>query len=234
MTPLTHAAVATAICQQTRKLTWGPGKWILALALAFVSHYLLDSIPHFEGIVHFQTSHNIPLMVGLGALGTMLALLLVRLNLEAGRIWLVLTLWIALGFYAFSWWRVATAALALGYIAWKSPCRHAAYYAAAGMLAIAPDLLPSSFRTLATIHGTMHYRVDWENLVYVSFWNPPVPHSWGARLHDPYFLLVYGLEIFVEGLIFLGALYLFSREEFSPEKSNQREITESLEFSQQT
>src|ERR1017187_5620361 len=114
MTPLTHAAVGTVIFQELRRLRWGHWGWVLAFPLAFASHYLLDAIPPFEGIVPIKDFKTNPsLILGIGVVGVVLTLILMRWNREAGRIWLVLFLWIGLGGYSFSWLRLLTAALAL-------------------------------------------------------------------------------------------------------------------------
>lgn len=235
MTPLTHAAVATLICQQTRRLRCGGWKWSIALAMVFASHFLLDSIPHFEGVVPIQNyKRNVLLMVGMGSLGMVLAALLMRWNREVGRVWLVLFLWIALGFYTFSWWRILTAAIALAYIAWKSPLRQAVFYTAAGMISVLPDLMPPSLQNLTLFHRSMHYSSDWSNLVYLYFSDPPVPRTWQARLQSPPFLLAYGLELAIEGLIFVLALYFLARDRLAPEMSWQSQLSESAEFSART
>ncbi|MBI2817989.1 MAG: hypothetical protein HYX72_13730 [Acidobacteria bacterium] len=232
MTPLTHAAVGTVICQRFEKLPWGPWRWVFAFVLSMASHYLLDSIPHFEGVVPIPNyKHNMPLMLLIGCVGAVLATLLMCWKREAGRIWLVLFLWIAAGFYTFSWWRIATAAAGLAYIAWKSPIRNAVCYAAAGMLAVLPDLLPTAFRSLTIFHRRMHYRSDWASLVYLYFSDPPVPRG-SARLHAPAFLLAYGIELVIEASIFVIALYLYTRER--PEKTPQDQPTESLAVSQES
>ena len=237
MTPLTHAAVGTVIFQQLRRLRWGHWGWALAFPLAFASHYLLDAIPHFEGIVAIRAyKTNASFILGVGVVGIALTLILMRWNREAGRIWLILFLWIGLGAYSFSWLRILTTALALGYVAWRDKDWSAPGYLLTGMLAVAPDLIPGGFQRMADLHYFFHYKVDWATRIYIAFSKPPLPWSWPARLHDPYFLLGYALELLIEGLIFLGAAYLFFRERFDWQggEKDEGKISEPLEVSERS
>ena len=96
MTPLTHAAVGAALYGKlrARRLTK-----ILAFPLAFVSHYLLDAIPHFEQVEilnKYRESHFI--FIGLALVGVAVAGLIWHRNRDVGWIWLGICLWIGLGF----------------------------------------------------------------------------------------------------------------------------------------
>jgi hypothetical protein len=237
MTPLTHAAVGTVIFQKLGKSRAGHWGWVLALPLAFASHYLLDAIPHFEDMFNIVDFRAMPVVIlGIGLVGAALAMILSRWNREAARIWLVLFLWIGLGGYSFSWLRILTAALALGYLAWSAKDWSAAGYMLAGLLAVAPDLIFSGIHQMAVVHQFFHYRIDWATRIYTAFSQAPPLREWQARLLNPYFLLGYALELLVEGLIFLGAAYLFFREKFVWEdrEGEPDEIREPLELSQES
>src|ERR1035437_777870 len=98
MTPLTHAAVGAAIYQQLRKPRWSRWAWLGAFPLAFLSHDVLDAIPHFEGtLLPLKPTEVALILLGFGLLGAVLAVLMLRWNRETGKIWLILSLWIGLG-----------------------------------------------------------------------------------------------------------------------------------------
>ena len=140
------------------------------------------AIPHTDG---FHSHHQLPsqrarLMLLMGSVGVLFAVLLMWRHREPGRLWFVLFLWSALGFYSFSWWRIFTAALGLSYIAWKSP-KNYVYYAVTGMLT--PSFLicfPQASGRLP-VHRRRHYSTDWGRFpIRIS----PVPRHlgrcWGA------------------------------------------------------
>ncbi len=214
MTPLTHAAVGAVIYRQLgkgRRVRWA---WLLALPLAFLSHFALDAIPHFEGMAGLSPSrNNAAFFAAVGLAGFALVWLVARGNRESDRIWMVLCLWIALGSYSFSWLRVLTAALALGYVGWRTRRWADVACTAAGMAAMFPDLIPASFHRLASLHDFLHYHTSLAVRFYLAYSHLPYSYEWTAQLHDPYILLGYALEALIEGGIFCGALYLLFRKE---------------------
>ena len=212
MTPLTHAAVGAVIFQKLRIRKLGPLGWVLALLLALASHYLLDAIPHFEQIGRLRYyGGGLVVFVGLGIIGIIFSVLLLRRNREAGWTWLVLSIWVVLGNPAYPLLRLTTAILGLGWLAWQTRRAEAVGCLMAGMLAVAPDLTPAAASMLERLHSFSHYRVDWATRLHWAIRGAPTPTSRQA-LQDPYFLTGYALELLVEGLIFLGALYLLSRQ----------------------
>ena len=215
MTPLTHAAVGTLIFQKLRIRKLGPLGWVLGLLLALASHYLLDAIPHFENVGPLKYyMGGMLIFVGLGGLGVIVSVLLLRRNREAGWIFLILSLWVALGNPEYPLLRLTTALLGLGFLAWKSRQAKAVGCLLAGMLAVAPDLMPATTTAMERLHLVFHYRVDWATRLHRAFGGAPVPAHWQARLQDPYFLMGYALQLVVEAIIFFGALYLLSRQRF--------------------
>lgn len=214
MTPLTHAAAGTIIYQQLRSRYPRFG-WALALPLAFVSHFLLDAIPHFEDVGSLESPGRVPIFLGLGLIGAGFALFLRRWNRDAALIWLLLSLWIGVGSYSYPLLRILTAALGLAYIAWKSRQWNSAGYLAGGMLATVADLIPITAGRMEQLHDAIHYQIGWGERLYFLFSSSPIPFRWRDRLQDPYFLAGYGMELLLEGVIFLGALYLLSRERFA-------------------
>jgi len=230
MTPLTHAAVGTAICQKLHRVHWG---WVIAFPLAVLSHYLLDAIPHFEKTGPLgDAKENLVITLGLGLVGTALALLLMRWKSDAGRVWLVLFLWVGLGTYSFSLWRIFTAALGMAYVGWKNKHWSAMGYVLAGILAVAPDVMPANFTLMAELHDHAHYHTDWATRIFDAFSHQPFPETRREKLHNPYILLGYALELLVECLIFLGAVILFFRENVAEENTNRKEgkMEEALEI----
>ncbi len=214
MTPLTHAAAGIVIYQKLRSRFPRYG-WALALPLAFASHFLLDAIPHFEDVGSLKSPGRVPIFLGLGLIGAGFALFLRRWNREAALIWLLLSLWIGVGSHAYPLLRVLTAALGLAYFAWKSKQWAAVGYLAGGMLATVADLIPLTISRMDNFHDVIHYQIGWGERLYLFFSENPIPLRWRERVQNPYFLAGYGLELLLEGVIFFGALYLFSRERFS-------------------
>jgi len=97
MTPLTHAVVGTVIYQQLRRPWAGRVGWVLAFPLAFVSHYLLDAIPHFEGVGPWlRYRDSVWVFAGFGLIGAGLSVYLYRRNRQAGLLWLTLCAWVGL------------------------------------------------------------------------------------------------------------------------------------------
>jgi hypothetical protein len=240
MTPLTHAAVGAAFYQQLRTVRRPRWIWLCAFPLAFLSHYALDAIPHFETAMPIlKPMERTLVMLGFGLLGAVLAVLMLRWNRETGTIWLVLSLWIGLGPNSFSILRVLTAALALVLVAWTSNRSggnrwSSSAYLLACMTAIAPDLLPATFRSMRAFHNRMHYKLDWATMIHHAYSRAPIPASLIARLHDPYFLLGYTLELGVEACIFFTALYLCSRKGIETGKPADSAPATALELSQKT
>ena len=215
MTPLTHAAVGAVIFQKLRIRKLGPLGWVLALLLALASHYLLDAIPHFEQIGRLRYyGGGLVVFVGLGIIGVLFSVLLLRRNREAGWTWLVLSIWVVLGNPAYPLLRLTTAILGLGWLAWRTRRAEAVGCLMAGMLAVAPDLTPAAASMLERLHSFSHYRVDWATRLRGAFAGAPAPAGGLARLQDPYFMAGNALELLVEGLIFFGALYLLYRQLF--------------------
>ncbi|MBI4458549.1 MAG: hypothetical protein HY648_00645 [Acidobacteria bacterium] len=233
MTPLTHAAVGAVIYQSFRTprlRRWG---WVLAFPLAFVSHHLLDAIPHFEGIgplVGWRSRESFLIFLGFGLIGAGLAVYGIRRNREAGIVWLLLSLWIGTGGMPSLLFRVLASLASLACLAYWSRRAEALGCLAAGMLAVAPDFLPWTFARATEFHYRMHWKVDWATRLYLHFNPPPIPRDWQVRLTNPSFLFGYSLELLVEGMIFLGALYLLSRQRFPWNRPEDRstEIQESV------
>jgi len=208
MTPLTHAAVGAALY---KKLRPHPLTRILAFPLAFVSHYALDAVPHFEQTNVLLRYRDTPwIFLGLGLVGLAFAGLIWRWNRDAGCVWLLLCLWIGLGVHGTLLWRVLAAALILGFAAASRRRRAYVGYLAAGMLSLNADFFPGSWHTLRALHDAIHYHTDWGTLLYIRLVGPPLP-AWNLRGSNPYFLAGWALELFVEGLVFLGAMYLLVR-----------------------
>lgn len=210
MTPLTHAAVGMALFEKLRRVPPRPLGWVLAFLLAFASHYALDAIPHFEDIGPLVDSPGrVPIFIGLGIAGVLMALLLRRWNRPAAGIWLVFSLWIALGSNSYVLWRIPTAVLALGWLAYRSRRAEALGFLLAGMLAVAADFVPLQYAPARSVHYAAHYKADLGLRLHRAFSQEPVPARLLDRLQSPYFLAGYGLELLAEAVIFFGSLYLF-------------------------
>ncbi|MBI4442006.1 MAG: hypothetical protein HY649_01370 [Acidobacteria bacterium] len=224
MTPLTHAAVGAVIFQKLRIRKLGPLGWGLAFLLALASHYLLDAIPHFEEIGQLRYyGGGLIVFVGLGFIGVIFSVLLLRRNREAGCIWLVLSVWVALGNPAHPLLRLTTAIVGLAWLAWRTRRAEAVGCLMAGMLAVAPDLTPAATSMMERLHSFFHYQVDWGTLVHLAVLGTATPAGGKNHLEDPYFLTGYALELLFEGFIFFGALYLLYGQLFSWSSLKRRE-----------
>jgi hypothetical protein len=209
MTPLTHAAVGTALYE---KLRAHPTLKYMVFPLAFLSHYLLDAVPHFEEFGPlFKYRDTIWIFLGLGLLGLLFAGLIWSWNRDAARVWLLLCLWIGLGVYGPVLWRVLSAILIVGAAAATRRMRPRLGYLVAGMLALSADFFPSNWRTMRALHDTIHYHTDWGTILYRRFAGTPDPASWHVRAANPYFLGGWALEILVEACVFFGALWILVR-----------------------
>lgn len=228
MTPLTHAVVGTAIYHQLRSPWAGRVGWVLAFPLAFVSHYLLDAVPHFEDLgplLRFRYSPGV--FLGLALIGSGLAVYLYRRNRQAGLLWLALCAWVGLSGISEPLIRLAAALALLGYLAYRTRQADAVGYLVAGMLAFAADLVPRTWSGAIAFHNRMHYQVDWGTYFHRTFPSSPVPANWLSRWQDPYFLAGYSLEILAEALIFLAGFYVFMSLRWEPSPRPERSASAS-------
>lgn len=214
MTPLTHAAVGLVIGQRVRSPRLGRLAWPLVFVLAFFSHFLLDSIPHLDTFGPFREFHS-SLWLYLGLIGAALTCFLYLRNRDAGLIWILLAAWIGVAGLAGTPVRVLAALALIGFLAYRTKRMETVAYLVAGMLAVSADLVPKSFHALVKFHDTMHYQTGWGKAIFLHFQSLPFPSGY-ARLHNPYFLMGYGLEFLVEGAIFLTAFWSLSRLALAP------------------
>jgi hypothetical protein len=235
MTPLTHGAVGSVIYQRCRRIA--PKRWslVIALPLAFASHYLLDAIPHFEMVPPPLRRYgvNLVVMVALFVTGTVLGLLLIRWNRQAGKILLILFLWVSISVYSPVWLRVLTGIAGLLFLWVDTGGLLASTYLLAGMVAAAPDFIPYSYRALTALHNRIHFHTDLGLRLFLHFERSPVPY-WRARLHNPYFLAGYGLELLIEAVVFWCAIYILCQERFSPGDVPRVEVNGRLPVSKET
>ena len=212
MTPLTHAAVGMAICQHLRSRRLGRFGWAIALALAFASHYLLDSIPHIDSIGPLQGFRFSGLLFpALGLIGAGFAVYLFPRNREAGLIWILLSVWIGVAGLSGTFVHGLAAVALCGFLAYRTRRVEAAAFFLAGILAISADFVPRSIRAAAKFHDSMHFSVSWGTSLFRTFQPPPLPAGTLARLQDPYFQLGYAMELIAEAVIFLTAFWSLSR-----------------------
>ena len=209
MTPLTHAAVGAALYEKLRVRRMAIP---LAFLLAFVSHYALDAIPHYEEFgALLKYRDTMWVFVGIGLVGLAFARLMWRWNRNAAQVWLVLCLWIALGGYGVAVWRASSAVLIFGVLAVSRKGRGHLGYVIAGMLSLSPDFLPARWHTARAIHDSIHFHTDWGAYLYAKFVGMPAPVLWQARATNPYFLAGWSLEILIEGCVFFAALWILVR-----------------------
>jgi hypothetical protein len=223
MTPLTHGAVGLLVCRHLRPRRLGLPGWAIALVLAFLSHFLLDAIPHLDAIGPLrELRRSLWLFLILSVIGAGLAAFLYKRNQDAGVIWLLLSVWLAVAGFAGTWVRAIAALTMIGFLALRTRRIEAPAYLAGAMLAIAGDMVPSRLELLSNFHDGMHFVVGWGTSLYVQFYSWPPPSGTLVRLRNPYFQVGYGLEFIVEAAIFLGAFWSFSRfvfERGAPEET---------------
>ena len=221
MTPLTHAAVGAAVY---RKLGRNRLALPLALLLIFLSHFALDAIPHFEEfgpLLRYRETRWV--FVGLGATGLLCSLLIWHWNRNAGKLWLALALWMAVGGYGPTLWRGLSALLILALVALLPKTRAQFGCLLAAMVSMSPDFLPLGWRTMRALHDSIHYHTDWGTYLYTRFVGQPVPAFWHQRVASPYFVAGWALELIVEGCVFFTASWVLIRssepaaEAFGPE-----------------
>jgi len=201
-----------AICGRFRSPRWGLLGWAFALALAFASHFVLDSIPHMDAIGPLQGfRYSVWLFLAFGLLGGGMAVFLYIRNREAALIWILLSVWIGIAGLAGTMVRGLAALALIGLLAYRTRRAEAPAYLVAGMLAVSGDLVPGPLRLLQNFHDGMHFMVGWGTSLFLRFQSSPIPSGAAARLQNPYFLLGYGLELAVEAAILLAAFLSFSR-----------------------
>lgn len=191
--------------------------WPLGLALAFASHFLLDSIPHLDAIGPLQgfRSTFLPFPV-FGIIGAALTYLLYKRNPAAAWIWALLCVWLVIAGFSGPIVRGLAAVALIGLLAYRARRADAPGYLFAGILAVSADLVPKSLSALVNFHDAMHFVVGWGTTLSMRFQALPLPSGSLARLQSPYFLLGYGLEFAVEAGILLTAFLSFSRLAFAP------------------
>jgi hypothetical protein len=206
-----------------------------ALALALGSHYLLDAIPHFEGIAPFPGYRmSLLLTLAFGIIGAISTVMLWRFDREMAKLWMVLSIWIGIGPYSYTHWRVLTAIVAVIVLRRISEQEDGSLYLIAAIIAIAPDVLPRSFHTVTEFHDRMHSSIDLSVVVHRRFSTAPLPDSWISRLRDPYSVLAYVLEIGVEAGIFFGALYACCRSRIRTAIEPEARLSTALELRSET
>ncbi|MBI3667532.1 MAG: hypothetical protein HY236_15120 [Acidobacteria bacterium] len=212
MTPATHAAVGAAIASRTRNLS-------LALALSFGSHFVLDSIYHFEAFYPLSVPEKwsyagtmLTLLAALTALGIPVAAWSLRKDREA---WLFAGYAFLMCALPFEWrpaWRLTWAILLAGTWWAISPSAAVRRWVLCGFVSYLPDVLKGLLTPVESLHEAMHYRSsldlgDWISLLARGRWKLHVNY----RIYDPWYQLGYALEILVEGAILFGSFYLLAR-----------------------
>lgn len=205
------------VCRSVRSPRLGHLGWPLALALAFASHFLLDSIPHLDAngpLRSFRTS--LLLFPVFGLIGAALTWLVYRRNPGAAWIWILLSIWLVISGFSGTIGRGLAALILVGFLAYRTRRTDAPGYLLAGILSIAADFVPGSLTTLINFHDGMHFVMGWGHSLLIQFEAGPAPTGSLARLQNPYFQLGYGLEFAVEVGIFLAAFLSLSRLALAP------------------
>jgi hypothetical protein len=212
MSPATHAVVGAAIAGATGRI------W-LALPLAFLSHFVLDAIYHFEAFYPLSrtlgTSHNGALAVTAGVVAALLLPLLWLLN-RGGRG--LGAFYVYLGgscaVLVFDDWRVRAAATLLlaGLFLLAGREVRLAHWVIGALAAQLPDLIRAGVEPLDRFHIFMHYEgsLDLGEVFYRFAHGEPSLH-FDLRFENPYYLTGYAVEVLIEVGIVVGLLYYLGR-----------------------
>lgn len=212
MAPTTHAAVGAAIAHLCPRLG-------IAVPIAFASHFLLDSIFHFEAFFPLSqllgTTHD----EAFWFMGLVMAVILVPAMAWIGRKNHEVRI-MALYCFASSaallidgpLFRLA-AMFCLTVGAWsliRTP--NVVLWLAAAFAATSPDVLKDLHKPFDRFHSFMHY----EGADDLGYWltrlfSLPEPDWFGARATKWPYLTGYAVEIAVETALMLGGLWLLTK-----------------------
>jgi hypothetical protein len=215
------------VCRGVRSARLGRFGWPLALALAFASHFLLDSIPHLDAMGPLRSFRSSWLLFpAFGVTAAALTWLVYRRNPGLAWIWILLSLWLVISGFSGTILRGLAALVLVGLLFYRTRRADSPGYLLAGILAISADFVPKTVSTLANFHNGLHYNVGWGTSLFLQFQDPPLP-SGLVRLQNPYYLMGYGLEFLVEAVFFLLAFVSLSRLALDPKPAAEEAISSS-------
>ena len=212
MTPATHAAFGAVASSRCRNLG-------LALAVSFASHFLLDTIYHFEAFYALSVLGRWPLQqtmlglfAGLVVLSVPVVLWLLRRHRPVG---IFACYGLAMSLLPFSpgrWTRLGSGILVttLWYALTHAP--QVRRWLVCGFFAYLPDIIKPWIRPIDWLHDWLHYGPeldlgDWVSLLVTGRWRIYI----NDRIFDPYYRIGYILEVLLEGAILFGCLYWLAR-----------------------
>ncbi len=212
MAPTTHAAVGAAIAHLCPRLR-------LAVPLAFASHFLLDSIFHFEAFYPLSqvlgTTHDEAFWITALVMAAILVPSMAWIGRESHDVRIVALYTVATSAALLVdepiYRLVALVCLTLG--AWSlSRTRNVAVWLAGAFTAALPDALKHLLGPFGRFHMFMHYEgADdlgyWINRLFAQ----PDPAWFGARATKWTYLTGYAVEIAIETALMLGCLWVLTR-----------------------
>jgi hypothetical protein len=218
MSPATHAVVGAALADSTRRV------W-LAIPLAFASHFVCDSIYHFEAFYPLSRLLGTTYEGAFAAAAAVMALLLLPvlwlLN-RGGRGLGALYVYAAATstVMVFDDWRVrgALALLIAGLFLIAGSEVRFAHWIVGALSAQLPDLIREGIRPLNRFHIFMHYDGTWDlgQIFYHLVHGEPGLHT-NVRFENPYYVTGYVVEVLIEVGIVVGLLYYLRGPSRSPE-----------------
>ena len=223
MSPAAHAALGAAIGGRIPRL-------IVAIPLAFVSHFVLDAIPHFElffPLAHWLgVSHEAAFWIFAIVCGIAVApfLLWVTWRNKRGILfagYCVILTGFLIGYQTPGLLRVAGAlAITCGFaVVERSPTF--LRWLLCGLATVLPDVLRDFFASLDRLHRWAHFRAANDFGHYFFRWFDGSPAIYVAkRFENAAYMSGYVLEVAIELAIFVIALYLALRWAERPLVSN--------------
>ncbi|HZS51417.1 MAG TPA: hypothetical protein VFA54_11180 [Bryobacterales bacterium] len=212
MTPATHVVAGAAAAARFRNAG-------AALAAAFLLHFFLDAVYHFEAFyelsVPAQWSYSYTMFMlfgGLLLLGAPVFVHLARHDPAVSSFGCYALLMCALAFEPKWDWKLFWGAMLSAFWLLITRAPEPRKWILCGFVSYLPDCLKKPIPLLARLHDAAHYRSDldlgdWVSLLGRGRWRIPV----NDRIFDPYYQAGYVLEILLEAVILFGCLYWLSR-----------------------
>lgn len=214
MSPAAHAAVGAAIGGRIPRL-------VIAIPVAFASHFVLDAIPHFElffplahwlGVSHAAAFWIVAVVCGIAVAP---ALLWITWRNSPGITYaaycVVLTAFL-IGYQSPGWHRLAGVLAVTGAFGLIGRTGQFWRWLACGLVTVLPDVLRGFWSSLDWLHTWAHFRAGHDlGWLFYGWFDGIQQVSVAHRFENWSYMSGYLLEIALELAIFLAGLYLTVR-----------------------
>ena len=212
MSPAAHAAVGAALAGRIPRLS-------LAIPAAFLSHFLMDSVYHFEAFYALArwmgVSRAEAFLTAAAVLGGALAPAMLWIARKDRRLFLFLifagALSVALTIPRWEVKAALTGVLVAAYLtlAWS---RRALIWTVGALAAVCPDILKFASTWFYEVHGWWHYSAVRDMGYWMNRWlGGPQLYIWD-RFTSVGYVAGYGLEALFESAFLLGGLWLMAKQ----------------------